>query len=157
MSSEPGGAVYWDGSAVLSALFRDEHSKAASKRASGSEVQLLSSLAWAEVHAVIARIEQERALAKILIAAAREALEEGPWRRLNTVPDWKLVQSLSIKWPLRGADLWHLAAAKSLQSELPELSFLSFDTRLAAAARGEGLGPSRRRPGSPTRRPPRRP
>ena len=39
------------------------------------KVHFLSTLAWAEVHAVIARIERERALAKVLAAAAREALE----------------------------------------------------------------------------------
>jgi uncharacterized protein len=139
MSSEVTGAVYWDSSAVLSALFRDGHSTEASKRARGSEVHFLSTLAWAEVHAVIARIERERVLAKVLVAAAREALEEGPWRHLNAVPDWKLVRRLSSKWPLRGADLWHLAVAKSVQTELPELTFMSFDARLTAAAHGEGL------------------
>ena len=139
MRSEVAGAVYWDSSAVLSALFRDRHSAEASKRARGSEVHFLSTLAWAEVHSVIARMERERVLAKALVAAAREALEGGPWRRLNAVPDWKSVRSLSAKWPLRGADLWHLAVAKSLQAELPELTFMSFDARLAAAAHGEGL------------------
>jgi hypothetical protein len=84
-------------------------------------------------------MERERVLAKVFVAAAREALEGAPWRRLNAVPDWKLVQSLSSKWPLRGADLWHLAVAKSLQAELPELAFMSSDVRLVAAARGEGL------------------
>jgi predicted nucleic acid-binding protein len=102
-------------------------------------VHFLSTLTWAEVYAVISRVERERALAKVLVAAAREVLEGGPWRRLNAVPDWKLVRDLSSKWPLRGADLWHLAVAKSLQGELPELAFLSFDVRLAAAAKGEGL------------------
>jgi hypothetical protein len=47
---------------------------------------------------------------------------------------------LARSWPLRGADLWHLAAAKALQTELPELRLLSFDSRLTAAAHGEGLG-----------------
>ena len=139
MSSEVTGAVYWDSSAVLSALFRDGHSGEASKRARGSEVHFLSTLAWAEVHSVISRIERERVLAKVLVAAAREALKGGPWRRLNAVPDWELVRSLSSKWPLRGPDLWHLAVAKSLQTELPELTFMSFDARLAVAAHGEGL------------------
>jgi predicted nucleic acid-binding protein len=132
-------AVYWDSSAILSALFRDRHSGEAGKRARTSAVHFLSTLAWAEVHAVIARIERERALAKGLVVAARETLEGGPWRRLNAVPDWKVVRDLSSKWLLRGADLWHLAVAKSLQSELPELTFLSFDARLATAAQGEGL------------------
>ena len=139
MRSQVGGVVYWDSSAVLSALFRDEHSTGAGKRASEPAVHLLSTLAWAEVLAVIARIERERVLAKVLVAAAREALEEGPWRRLNAVPDWREVRRLSTKWPLRGADLWHLAVVKSLQAELPELTFMSFDTRLAAAAHGEGF------------------
>lgn len=139
MNSEVTGAVYWDSSAVLSALFRDAHSDEAGTRARGSEVHFLSTLAWAEALSVIARIERERVLAKVLVAAAREALEEGPWRRLNAVPDWKLVRSLSSKWPLHGADLWHLAVAKSLQAELPELTFMSFDARLAAAAHAEGL------------------
>ena len=139
MRSEVGGVVYWDSSGVLSALFRDEHSTAASKRAGEPASHLLSTLAWAEVLAVIARIERERVLAKVLVAVAREALEDGPWRRLNAVPDWREVHSLSTKWPLRGADLWHLAVAKSLQAELPELTFMSFDTRLAAAAHGEGF------------------
>jgi predicted nucleic acid-binding protein len=102
-------------------------------------VHFLSTLAWAEVHAVIARIERERVLAKVLVAAAREALESGPWRRLNAAPDWKVVRDLSSKWPLRGADLWHLAVAKGLQSDVPELTILSFDAQLAAAAKGEGL------------------
>ncbi|HYM91675.1 MAG TPA: type II toxin-antitoxin system VapC family toxin [bacterium] len=139
MSTAVASAVYWDSSAVLSALFRDRHSDEASKRARESGVHLLSTLAWAEVYAVVSRIERERALAKVLVAAARESLEAGPWRRLNAVPDWKLVRDLSSKWPLRGADLWHLAVAKSLQAELPELAFLSFDVRLTAAAKAEGL------------------
>jgi len=102
-------------------------------------VHLLSTLAWAEVQAVIARIERERVLTGVFVRAAREVLEQGPWRRLNASPEWNLVQALSSKWSLRGADLWHLCTAKSLQSELPELRILTFDARLAAAARGEGL------------------
>jgi hypothetical protein len=46
---------------------------------------------------------------------------------------------LSSRYPLRGADLWHLAAAKSLQEELPELRLLTFDQRLMEAAQGEGI------------------
>jgi len=139
VSAETTRAVYWDSSAILSALFRDRHSEEASRLARRSAVHFLSTLAWAEVQAVVARIERERALARVLVAAALEALEGGPWRRLNAVPEWKVVRALSSRWPLRGPDLWHLAAAKTLQSELPELTFLSFDARLVAVAQGEGL------------------
>ena len=100
---------------------------------------VISSLAWAETHAVIARIERERALANALVDAARETLSRGPWRRLTLDPDGTIVARLARAWPLRGADLWHLATAKTLQAEIPELTFLSFDTRLNAAAYGEGF------------------
>jgi len=139
VSAEVTSALYWDSSAILSALFRDEHSDEAGRHARSPAVHFLSTLAWSEVHAVIARLQRERALGKSLVAASREALEDGPWRRLNAAPDWKVVRDLSLKWPLRGADLWHLAVAKSLQGELPELALLSFDARLAVAAKGEGL------------------
>lgn len=133
------GVVYWDSSAVLSALFRDPHSEKALAWTRRAGVHLLSTLAWAEVHAVIARAEREGALTGALVESAREALQWGPWRRLTASPDWQLVQALSAKWSLGGADLWHLGVAKSLQVEVPELRVLSFDARLATAARGEGL------------------
>jgi predicted nucleic acid-binding protein len=132
--------VYWDTSAIISAIFRDGNSGEAVAASGASGTHLLSSLAWAESHAVIARIERERAIAAVLVAAAREALETGPWVRVNVVPDWQQIVLLARSWPLRGADLWHLAAAKGLHADLPELRILSFDSLLAAAAHGEGLG-----------------
>jgi predicted nucleic acid-binding protein len=131
--------VYWDSSAVLSVLFRDRHTEDAVAWARRPGVHLLSSVAWAEVHAVIARIARERALAEALLGVARNELTTGPWRRTSIVPEWGLVQALSSGRPLRGADLWHLAAAKTLRAELPELTLLTYDDRLAAAAREEGL------------------
>jgi predicted nucleic acid-binding protein len=100
---------------------------------------LISSLGWAEVYAVIARIEREQALSPVLIAAAREALERGPWVGVSVDPDRLQMAALAQAWSLRGADLWHLAAAKALQADLPELRVLSFDARLAEAALGEGF------------------
>jgi hypothetical protein len=38
-----------------------------------------------------------------------------------------------------GADLWHLSAAKSLQSQLPEMLLPTFNNRLRKVAQGEGL------------------
>ena len=99
----------------------------------------MSSLAWAEAHAVIARIERERMLSSVLVKAARDVLSDGPWRRVYVEPSWERAAALARAWPLRGADLWHLTAAKELQDVLPELTFLSFDTRLSVAAAGEGL------------------
>lgn len=138
MTQEP--VVYWDTSAVVSVLFKDEHSEAAHRLADREGIHLLSSLGYAEACAVLARIQREGALAKILIQAAHEVLETGPWRRLNLQPTWQDLRELSNKWPLRGADLWHLANAMRLQQELPELCLYTFDERLRQAAEGEGLG-----------------
>ncbi len=99
----------------------------------------MSSLGWAEVQAVIARLEREHALSPVFLSAAREAVERGPWVRLSVDPDRQQIAVLARAWPLRGADLWHLAAAKALQADLPELRLLSFDAKLAEAARGEGF------------------
>jgi len=131
--------VYWDASAVLSALFRDEYSEEALNWAQREGVHLISSLSYAEVCAVVSRIRREGLVAEVLINAAYQSLEEGPWRYLYLMPDRDKFKSLSQKWPLRGADLWHLAAAKTLQKRVPEVYLLTFDSRLAAAALGEGL------------------
>jgi predicted nucleic acid-binding protein len=139
MASVP-GVLYWDASALLSALFSDRHSKIAKKWADTEGVHFVSSLSYAEVCAVIARLRRERILTKTLITAAYEILDNGPWRRIFTRPDWVLMRTLSEKWSLRGADLWHLCLAKSLMDEFPELKLLSFDKRLNFAAKGEALG-----------------
>lgn len=139
MQNNSSVVIYWDASAVLSALFKDDHSEEAMNWSRREGVHLISSLSYAEVCAVISRIRRERILVDVLINAGYESLEEGPWRHLYLIPDWDKFKSLSQKWPLRGADLWHLAAAKTLQKRIPELHLLTFDNRLMVAAMGEGL------------------
>ena len=131
--------LYWDASALLSALFSDRHSKRAKRWADTKGVHFITTLAYAEVCAVVARLQRERHITKTLTDAAFEVLDTGPWRRIHAQPDWGLMRRLSKKWPLRGADLWHLCLAKSLTREFPELRLLSFDKRLNAAAKGEAL------------------
>jgi predicted nucleic acid-binding protein len=131
--------IYWDSSAVLSILLQDDHSEQALRYAGLDVIHLISSLAVAETHAVLNRLKRERLLADILIEAALEALETGPWRQLKIGPSAAETKKMAQKWPLRGADLWHLATAKTLQFELPELLILTFDKRLYSAASGEDL------------------
>jgi predicted nucleic acid-binding protein len=137
MKSIVAPVIYWDSSAVLSTLLQDSHSEQALCYAGFNAVHLLSSLTLAEVYAVLSRINRERMLTEILVKASLEALESGPWRKLTIGPDAGEVRKLASKWPLRGADLWHLAAVKTLQYELPELLLLTFDQRLYHAAAGE--------------------
>ncbi|MDO9530098.1 MAG: type II toxin-antitoxin system VapC family toxin [Syntrophales bacterium] len=131
--------IYWDTSAILSVLFKDRHSNTAQKWVHEEGVHFISTLAYAEACAVIARMQRESVVADILAQASFETLDKGPWRRLAAWPEWIIVQSLSAKWPLRGTNLWHLATAKSIQKEIPELFLLTFDARLQKAAKGEGL------------------
>ena len=139
MAEAEAQVTYWDSSAILSTLFRDGHSEQAQEWSRSEGVHLLSSLAHAETCAVIARMRRDRLLADILLHAAFEAFEQGPWHRLAFLPAWADVQSLAERWPLRGADLWHLACAVGLREHLPELKLLTFDDRLKLAARGEEL------------------
>lgn len=131
--------LYWDSSAVLSALFSDSNSRAALKWSKTEGIHFVSTLTMAEVSAVISRIQRERLLSETLTISAFEVLDSGPWRRISTWPHWTIIRSLSAKHPLRGADLWHLATAKSMTTEFPELYLLSFDTQLNKAAKSERL------------------
>jgi len=139
MKNDTQSVVYWDASAVLSALFKDSRSEEAIEWSRKKGVHLISTLAYAEVCAVITRLERERILADVLISAAFEALDSGPWRHLNILPEWEVIKVLAKKWSLRGADLWHLAAGKTFQKQIPEMELLTFDKRLRAATKKELL------------------
>jgi hypothetical protein len=132
-------AVYWDSSSVLSVLFKDTHSKEAMTWFVKNGVHLISTLGYTEVCAVISRIKREKLVADILLDVAFKSLKTGPWRYLNIWPEWEKLRALSQKWSLRGTHLWHLASAKALQNQIPELTILTFDSRLGIAAKGEGL------------------
>jgi predicted nucleic acid-binding protein len=138
-SESEASVVYWDTSAVLSSLFTDDHSPRAQYWANRDGFHFLSTLTYAETCAVIAKMRRERMVAEIVAGAAMEAFHEGPWRRVNAQPAWIHIDALSRKWALRGADLWHLALAKSLRDRTPELIFLTFDDKLQVSAQGEGL------------------
>ena len=133
------GVIYWDASAILSVIFKDKHSDLARNGAESEAIHFISSLAYAEVCAVISRMQREKRLADLLIEAGFDVLDRGPWRPITISPSWQITKALSVKWSLRGADLWHLAAAKSLQKEFPEVALITFDSKLEKAARGESL------------------
>ena len=139
MKNDTPSIVYWDASAILSALFKDSRSEEAIQWSRKKGVHLISTLAYAEVCAVISRLKREKILADILVNAAFEALDQGPWRYLNVLPDWEQIKTLSQRRLLRGADLWHLAVGITLQKQIPELELLTFDKKLRAAVKKEHL------------------
>ena len=132
--------IYWDASAVLSTLVKDSRSDGALKWIRKEGLHLLSTLTYAEVIAVLDRMERERVLTGVLVRSAFQALHEGPWRYLNLCPAREHMDFLKGKYPLRGADFWHLALARSLKKDIPELMVLTFDNRLREGAEKEGFG-----------------
>jgi predicted nucleic acid-binding protein len=140
MNSEGNPVVlYWDASAVLSALFQDSYSSLVRPWVDRIGHHLLSTLAYAEVYTIIRRMERDRLLADVLVKAAEESLDYGPWRYWLGVPRGETMRKLAGQYPLRCADLWHLAAAVGLRGDLPELKLLTYDRRLWIGAQGEGL------------------
>ncbi|MDW7739762.1 MAG: type II toxin-antitoxin system VapC family toxin [Bacillota bacterium] len=131
--------IYWDSTALLSYLIRDSHSEVVLEKASQKGVHLVTALTLAEVFTAINRIRRERFLPEMIIDSIFELLESGPWSRLNIVPPHSALKELAYKWPLKGSSLWHLATAKTLQQEFPELMILTFDRELARASKGERL------------------
>ena len=131
--------IYWDTSAIISTLFTDINTGIAVKHLKKPGLHLVSSLGVAETYAVLNRMQREGHIRKSLFLEVTDMFEEGRWRGLNINPEKKDIKGIAKKWTLRGADLWHLASAKTLQKELPELSFLTFDQKLLEAAKGEGL------------------
>ena len=131
--------VYWDASALVAALFSEIHTVAARDLAAQERAHLISSLAWVEVQATLARAIRDGRVSPVLVDAAEGALRSGPWTYVSAAPKADLARSLARRWPLRGADLWHLTLVKTLQEELPELVFATYDSALVEAAIGEGV------------------
>lgn len=135
--------LYWDASALLALLVAQRGTAEALEWSRRGRVHLLSSLAWAEAHAAVERLRRLGDLTDQQALAIHDLLRLPPWERITDIPDWDVTVELAFRWNLRGADLWHLALAKSLQMNRAELRLLSFDARLAAAAAAEGLAPRR--------------
>jgi predicted nucleic acid-binding protein len=131
--------VYWDASAILSALILDAHSARAVATAQRPLTHLISTLTFAEVIAAVARAESLGGLDPQRAKAARQLLRHGPWRRLMLQPDWVVITAVATQAGLRGADLWHLASVSTLTRQLPEVRLFTFDDRLAGAAAAMGL------------------
>jgi predicted nucleic acid-binding protein len=130
--------VYWDTSALVAALFVEERSEEARHLAGLPGVHLMSSLTWTELQAVFSRARREQQM-PALVDTMQIAVGSGPWRYVSATPRQDVSASLARRWALRGADLWHLALAKTLQTELPELALATFNKALTEAGAAEGL------------------
>jgi predicted nucleic acid-binding protein len=131
--------IYWDASAILSALVEDDYTDQAQEWLKKRGAHVVSTLCYAEVLAVFERLRRAGVVSEKRVDRSLESLERGPWQRLDLQPDWGDIHSLASQWSLRGADLWHLSTAMGLRREIGELILLTFDKRLRLAAQGAGL------------------
>lgn len=131
--------IYWDASAILSALVEDDHTDQAQEWLKKRGAHVVSTLSYVEVLAVFERLRRSGVVSEKLVDRSLEGLERGPWQRLDLQPDWGDIRSLASQWSLRGADLWHLSTAMGLRREIDEMTLLTFDKKLRLAAQGAGL------------------
>jgi predicted nucleic acid-binding protein len=137
--NKSGQVIYWDASAILSALVEDGHTDQAQEWLKKRGAHVVSTLSYAEVLAVFERLRRSGVVSEKLVDRSLEGLERGPWQRLDLQPDWGDIRSLASQWSLRGADLWHLSTAMGLRREIGEMTLLTFDKRLRRAAQDAGL------------------
>lgn len=101
-----------------------------------------SPLAFAEIHATLARRRREGLLLIPELEEIRRQLEED-WQDLTQVSTGDeilaLVPGLCERHPLRGADALHLASALLLRQDGLDVTFACSDRRLLDAAISEGL------------------
>jgi predicted nucleic acid-binding protein len=86
-----------DSSAVISGLFKDPNSRRAKAMAERDGLHLLTTLAYAEVNAVMARMKRDDTLTQVLFQSAHEILDRGPWRRISIAPEWTMTRRLAAK------------------------------------------------------------
>ncbi len=131
--------IYWDSTALLSYLFQDESSEQVVEYAQKKGVHLVTSVTIAEVYSAIGRVHKEELLPASLVELLFSMLDTVPFSRLNIMPNSEALKILACRWQLKGASLWHLATAKTLQEEFPELLLLTLDRELAKASEKENI------------------
>ena len=135
--------VFWDSSAIVPLLLTEDGSEEV--RAALREDNDM--IVWwgtpVEVLSALARAERERAVASPDVDLARRALEDLEERWNEVRPSDEVRERAGaglLRHPLRAADALQLGAALTWARGRPRAhAFLSFDARLADAARQEGF------------------
>lgn len=128
-------AIYWDASAILSALIGDSHSPDAMAWLKRDCTHLVSTLAYAETCSVLSRMRRDGTISDADMDAAVDSLSSAPWLRVTLSPGWDDISLVTRHSNLRGADSWHMAMFIALKRRrCPGLWMLTYDDKLKAAA-----------------------
>ncbi|MBV8357338.1 MAG: type II toxin-antitoxin system VapC family toxin [Deltaproteobacteria bacterium] len=134
---------YFDTSALIKHLIQEAGSQQVETLIIAELWLATSKVAYAEVHAALARRLREGALTHTAHQTISHSFDSD-WRvylRIDLVdPLLTLTRELVLRHPLRGFDAIHLASALRLQERTGEaVQFVASDERLLAAAKNEGL------------------
>jgi predicted nucleic acid-binding protein len=135
--------LYLDTSALVKLYVEEEGSSMVRQWVDDADTVATSIIAFVEARAAFARRHREK---RISSAAHARLVRDfaADWDRYlvleATQPLMRLAGRLAATHALRAYDAIHLASAKILREKLAEpVFFASWDARLAAAARKEGL------------------
>jgi uncharacterized protein len=134
---------YFDTSALIKRFVEEPGSKRVDAVLDGEPFLATSKVAYAEVHAGLARKLREKALTTAAYRRTSRVFDTD-WRAYVRVdladPLLLIVRDLVRRHPLRGFDVIHLASAMHLQEQLgEEIQVVASDDRLLTAAGEEGL------------------
>jgi len=137
--------IYADSSAIVKRYYAEPGSERVRERLAANERVFTSRLAYAEVHAALARKRRERAFSQVAYGRATTAFD-CDWPAYDQIAldaaTLACVPELVRRYPLRGADAVHLAAAVWLRGLAGDpLELWASDERLLDAAAGERLIP----------------
>jgi predicted nucleic acid-binding protein len=134
--------LFLDTSALVKIYIAEPGSERMREAVAREDPKAASVLAFAEIHAALARRRREELLRETELEQIRLVFAED-WERLTQMPVGaevvRRVPGLCDRHPLRGADAVHLASAMLLQEEGLEILFACSDRPLLAAATAEGL------------------
>ena len=134
--------LFLDTSALVKLYIAEPGSARMREAVAQVESMAVSTLAFAEIHATLARRRREELLLATELEQIRRAFAED-WEALAQMPVGgavlKLVPRLCERHPLRGADAVHLASALLLREEGLEVLFACSDRQLLGAAATEGF------------------
>ena len=141
--AEPAGPIYLDASALAKLYFHESDSDELNTRLMGRHDLVVSDLAITEVVSSLARRNREGAVTADEVRRAHRTmlahLDDGTFHRVELTIDRHRVAERFLmqltRIPLRTADALHL----SLCAGADCATLLTYDLRLAAAARAVGL------------------
>lgn len=136
---------FWDTSAIVPLLVPESRTAQAQALATADPDMLVWWATQVECSSALSRLERGQAIDPKVLAKATSKLKQlaDTWDEIE--PN-ELVRESAVRFlrvhPLRAADALQLAAALVAADHRPaSLQFVSFDERLAEAARKEGFAP----------------